>query len=111
MANQQLAGTLQGARGADEANSQFNAQQQNFANQSDLEAKLRTMGLNDQAILNIMSQISGVNAKPTLGDQLLAGGIGALGSYAGQSAGSKAAASQVQAPNRLAGLSRGLAGL
>lgn len=92
-ANAQLSGTLQGARGQDEGlsvfnagqtnqSNQFNAQQQNFANQSNLEAKLRTMGLNDAAILNVMNQVTGINAKPTLGDQLLAGGTGALGMYA-----------------------------
>jgi hypothetical protein len=82
MANQQLSGTLQGARGTDEQTSQFNAQQQNFANQANLEAKLRTMGLNDTAIMNIMQQVNGINAKPTLGEQLLAGGTGALGMFA-----------------------------
>lgn len=82
MANQQLSSTLQGARGQDEQTGQFNAQQQNFANQANLEAKLRTMGLNDQAILNIMQQVNGINAKPTIGEQLLAGGTGALGMFA-----------------------------
>lgn len=97
-ANQQLSGTLQGARGQDEQTSQFNAQQQNFANQSNLEAKLRTMGLNDAAILNVMNQVNQVNAKPTIGDQLLAGGVGALGMYAGQRGASRAAAAQGPAP-------------
>ncbi len=81
-ANARLAGTLQGARGQDESLGQFNAQQSNFGAQANLEAKLRTMGLNDQAILNVMSQVNQVNAKPTMGDQLLAGGTGALGMYA-----------------------------
>lgn len=83
-ANQALGGVLQGARGQDEANSQFNAQQQNFRDQANLEAKLRTMGLNDQAIAQVFAQISGVNAKPTFGDQLLAGGTGALGMLVSQ---------------------------
>lgn len=83
-ANQALGGVLQGARGQDEANSQFNAQQQNFRDQANLEAKLRTMGLNDQAIAQVFAQLSGVNAKPTFGDQLLAGGTGALGMLVSQ---------------------------
>ena len=81
---QQLSGTLQGARGQDEQGSQFNAQQENFARQANLEAKLRQMGLNDAAIMSIMQQIGGVNNKPTLGDQILAGGGGALGFLASQ---------------------------
>lgn len=81
-ANSQLSTTLQGARGADEQLAQFNAQQKNFAAQANLEAKLRAMGLSDSSILSILQQMS-VNAnKPSTGDQLLAGGVGALGMYA-----------------------------
>ncbi len=80
---QQLGGVTQGARAQDEQGSQFNAQQQNFAAQANLEAKLRAMGLNDQAIMNIFGQQSMLNQQPTAGDQLLAGATGALGMAAG----------------------------
>lgn len=92
MALGQLGGAIQGGRGLDEQTAQFNAQQQNFRDQANLEAKLRTMGLNDEAIASIMRQQTTVNNIPTLGDQLLAGGIGALGMYAGQRGGGAAAA-------------------
>lgn len=88
---QQLGAATGQARAQDQSDSQFNAQQSNFAAQANLEAKLRAMGLNDNAILNIMNQVGAVNAKPTLGDQLLAGGVGALGMFAGQRGASKAA--------------------
>lgn len=94
----QLGGTIGQGRAQDQEQSQFNAQQQNFANQSNLEAKLRTMGLNDQAVLNIMQQIGGANNKPTLGDSLLAGGVGALGQFAAQRGASRANAGAAPAP-------------
>lgn len=90
MALGQLGGAIQGGRGQDEALGQFNAQQNNFGNQANLEAKLRTMGLNDAAILNVMNQQTQQANRPGLGDQLLAGGTGALGFFASQNAQSKA---------------------
>lgn len=82
-AQQQLASVVQGARGQDEISSQFNAQQKNFAAQANLEAKLKLMGLNDAAILQIMAQ-QGAPRPPGMGDQILAGGIGTLGMLASQ---------------------------
>lgn len=85
-ANQLYSQTLAQARGGDEELSRFNAQQQNFARQANLEAKLRAIGLTDESIIKIMAQQGqAANAGPTTGDQLLAGGIGALGQYAANS--------------------------
>jgi len=91
MALGQLGQATSSARGMDEQTAQFNAQQTNFANQANLEAKLRTMGLNDAAILNVMNQVNGMNLQPSMGDQILAGGVGALGTWAGNRNASAAA--------------------
>lgn len=80
-AQNQLGLVLQGARGADEDMSRFNAGQMNQRDLANLEAKLRTMGLNDQAVLQALSQAGGLAGQPTLGDQLLAGGAG-MGAFA-----------------------------
>jgi hypothetical protein len=90
-ANQLLSSVLGQGRAADEQNAQFNAQQQNYVNQANLESKLRTMGLNDNAILAALGQQNTVNQQPTFGDQLLAGGSGALGMWAANRAQSGAA--------------------
>lgn len=76
MALNQLGLSIYGARGADEETNRFNAGQQNQNSQSNLEARLRTMGMNDQAITQILSQMGGQTSKPGMGDQLLAGGAG-----------------------------------
>lgn len=76
MALTQLGSAVQGARGQDE--------QANIAN---ADMKLRMMGLDDATRLQLLAQMSGnANAianKPTLGDQLLAGGSNAFGAYLG----------------------------
>lgn len=90
MALGQLGGAVQAGRGADDEQSRFNALQQNYNAQSNLEAKLRTMGLNDQAILAVMGQVNQINQAPTTGDALLAGGAGSLGMFAGQMGGAGA---------------------
>lgn len=82
MAMQQLGGAVQQGRAADEDLSRFNAMQQNFADQANLEAKLRAMGLNDEAILRVMKMQQDRAMQPTVGDQLLAGGTGSLGMWA-----------------------------
>lgn len=74
MALQQLGGALQGARGMDEQMSQFNAQQQNQIAMANLDAKLRSMGLNDQMRLAILQQQGGMSQGPSTGEQFLAGG-------------------------------------
>jgi hypothetical protein len=82
---QQLAGlNIQSGRGADEGINQFNAGQKNDMSQANLAAKLQAMGLNDRAVLEALSQAGGMAGQPTTGDQLLAGGSGLLGFYAGQ---------------------------
>jgi hypothetical protein len=79
LANQLLGNTLQQARGSDEQMSQFNAQQQNYAAEANLTAKLKAMGLNDDSILNALSQFRQAAQMPTTGTQIMAGGAGALG--------------------------------
>lgn len=97
-----LGGAINQGRMSDEQTYQFNAQQQNFRDQANLEAKLRAMGLSDESILKIMSQINQVNQQPTMGDQLLAGGAGALGQGAANYAQSKPTGGGVSAgPNGL----------
>lgn len=82
-ANQLYGSVLGQARGQDEQTAQFNAQQQNFASQANLEAKLRMMGLDDDSILKILSmQQSSLPTGPSTGDQILAGGSSALGMWA-----------------------------
>lgn len=81
-ANQLLGQNLGAARAADEQTAQFNAQQNNYASKDNLDAKLRLLGLNDSAIASVMNQQAAAAQRPTLGEQLLAGGVGALGMYA-----------------------------
>lgn len=87
---------LHGTRGADEEMSRFNAGQSNDVNAQNMWARLKQMGMQDDAALQIMSQLGGQNAgqasRPGLGDQVLAGGAGMYSQYATQSAASKAAA-------------------
>jgi hypothetical protein len=74
-ARNQLGLVLQGARGQDQETSQAN-----------LEAKLRQMGINDQAQLQAIMARLGVAQTPSMGEQILAGGAGAFGMAAGQGA-------------------------
>lgn len=83
----QLGGAINQGRTSDEASSQFNAQQQNFRDQANLEAKLRTMGLNDEQIRATLMQQQAQANQPTLGDQLMAGGAGSLAMIASQQKG------------------------
>lgn len=82
MALNQLGLTLHGARGADEANNQFNANEQNQMAGTNLDAKLRTMGYNDQARLQILSQMGQLgdrqanNNKPSMFEKFMAGASG-----------------------------------
>lgn len=86
----QLGGVIAQGRGADEQVSMFNAGQFNNTSLANLDARLRTMGMNDQARLGILSQLGGLNQsqanRPGLGDQILAGGAGMYAMKAGQSA-------------------------
>lgn len=79
MALQQLGANISAGRGADESTNQFNAGQTNQTALANLDARLKTMGLNDQTRLQILSQLGGQNAQahgPGVGDQILAGGAG-----------------------------------
>ena len=95
MALNQLGLTLHGARGADEQNNQFNANETNQMSTANLDAKLRAMGMNDSTRLQILSQMETQqgrrSAKPSFMDQLMAGGAGAMSVWATQNAQSNAA--------------------
>jgi hypothetical protein len=54
--------------------------------QANLEAKLRMQGFNDQQIREMLAQMGGQANRPTTGDQMLAGGAGALSFAASQGA-------------------------
>lgn len=101
-ARNQLGLTLHGARAADESTSKFNAAQGNEMARANLEAELRAMGLNDEAIIRLLGGRVGLSsagaAVPSMGDQIMAGGAGAVGLLgqvrAGQGAGGVAAAGE-----------------
>jgi hypothetical protein len=78
----ELGNAIAQGRGADEATNMFNTGQSNNFALANLEAKLRTMGYNDQAIQGIIGQLQGQNARPGPGTQMLAGGTGALAMWA-----------------------------
>jgi hypothetical protein len=89
MALNQLGLTLHGARGADEATNQFNANEQNQMSGMNLDAKLRAMGMDNEMRLRILAQMGGQNAQahgPQLGDQIMVGGAGMYGMYQSQQA-------------------------
>lgn len=77
MALQQLGGAINQGRTADQDLSQFNALQNNYRDQFNVEAQLRARGLDDEAIANIMRMRLG-SQKPGTADQLMAGGAGLL---------------------------------
>lgn len=78
----QLGQAIGQGRAADEATNMFNTGQSNQFQLSNLQSKLQTMGYNDQAIRGVIGQLMGLNAQPTMGQQLLAGGAGALSTMA-----------------------------
>ena len=85
MALNQLGLTLHGARGADEEMSRFNTSQTNEARARNLEAQLRTMGYNDDAIAKVMQMMGGssqsIAGRPSQMDQVMAGAAGAASMY------------------------------
>jgi hypothetical protein len=89
----QLGGVIAQGRGADEQTNMFNSQQNNNTALANLDARLRAMGMNDQARLGILSQMGGQNASQRnqvgLGDQILAGGAGMFAQGATQNAQSR----------------------
>lgn len=88
MALGMLGQNISAGRGADENTNQFNAGQQNDMQRANLEAKLRAMGMNDQAIQATLAQLGGQNARqaqtPSFADQLMGGGAGLFAFGAGQ---------------------------
>lgn len=86
----QLGGVIAQGRGADEGTNMFNAGQKNNMTLANLDARLRAMGMNDQARLGILSQLSSnANAQAGqagMGDQFLAGGAGMFSQAATQNA-------------------------
>jgi hypothetical protein len=74
----QLGLSIYGARGADEDMNRFNTGEQNKFAMANLDARLKTMGLNDQTRLAILQQFQQGAMAPTFGEQLLAGGAGAF---------------------------------
>lgn len=79
----QLGLSVYGARNADEQMNQFNAGQQNQTALANLDARLKAMGMNDVARLQVLQQMGGQANQPTFGDQLLAGGAGMFSMAAG----------------------------
>jgi hypothetical protein len=75
-AYQQLGLSTYGARGQDESMNQFNAGQQNQTMLANLDARLKSMGLDDATRLALLQQMGGQANQPTLGDQVMAGGAG-----------------------------------
>lgn len=72
-AQNQLGLTLHGARGQDEGMNQFNAGQQ-----------MQLYGMNDALMMQALGGAAGVQPRAGIGDQILAGGQGALGFRLGQ---------------------------
>lgn len=82
MALNQLGLTLHGARGADEANNQFNANEQNQTSMANLDAKLKAMGIDNETRLGILNQMGqklksdADRNKPSFFDKFMAGASG-----------------------------------
>lgn len=73
----QLGGVINQGRASDESMNQFNANSQNQVALANLQAKLQTLGLNDEAQLRALMGAMGA-AGPGMGTQILAGGASAL---------------------------------
>lgn len=91
-AQQQLGGLLNQGRNSDEANSQFNANQQNQAAMANQRAQLQAMGMTDDQISKLLGVQQQQYTTPGFSDQLLAGGAGMYAMSATQKAQSAAAA-------------------
>lgn len=98
-AQQQLAGVLNQGRNSDEANTQFNAQQNNYAAEANLKAKLEAMGYNDAQIRALLGVQTQDNNAPKFSDQMLAGGAGMYAQAATQNAQAKASSAKAPAGN------------
>ena len=94
MALGQLGMTLHSARGSDEMQNRFDAGARNENGMANLDARLRSMGMNDQARLGVLGAMGNWNGnqtaksgQPGMGDQLMAGGAGMFAAGLGRSAG------------------------
>lgn len=72
----QLGLTIHGARGMDEDVNKFNANERNQIAIQNLDAQLRARGLDDAARLQILGNLQGAAATPSMGERILAGGAG-----------------------------------
>ncbi len=105
MALDMLGKNISAGRGADESNNQFNAGQQNQHAIQNLDARLRSMGMDDKARLEILAQMGGnINSaadraaqKPSMLESLMAGGAGAFAQYAASKGQAKGATAQAPA--------------
>lgn len=90
----QLGGVISQGRSADEGVNTFNAGQKNQMQIQQVDARLRAMGMADDERLRILAQMQGIYqaqaARPTLGQQVLAGGAGMYSMGATQAAQQKA---------------------
>ncbi len=87
MALGMLGSNINAGRSSDESTNQFNASQQNEQARANLEARLRTMGMNDQAIQQVLSQMFGASQLPQLGDKILSGATSLAGLAGGMGRG------------------------
>ena len=81
MALQQLGGAIGQGRGQDQDLSQFNALQNNYRDQFNIEAQLRARGMDDEAIARILQMkmaSAQASQQNSMGNQLMAGGAGLL---------------------------------
>lgn len=95
----QLGQVINQGRGADESMSQFNAGQANNMELANLQAKLQSLGLNDEAQLKALMAALGQQT-PGAGTQILAGGAQAFPSILQYRQGQQQMAMQQQALNQ-----------
>lgn len=86
----QLGGVIAQGRGADEQTNMFNAGEQNQVAIANLQARLKAMGMKNEQIAQILSQMGGNMNQPGMGDQVLAGGAGMFAMGATQNAQNRA---------------------
>lgn len=88
----QLGQNINAGRGSDEGVNMFNTGQSNQFQLANLDARLKQMGMTDDARIRLLNQMSGQRAQqaaaagPGLGSQILAGGAGMYSQYASQNA-------------------------
>lgn len=93
---------LHGMREQDEGMSRFNAEQGNQMSQASLLARMKQLGMSDEAGMAAIQQLGGLNKdqanQPSFGDQLLAGGAGLYSMGTTQRAQSRAASAAGSLP-------------